>query len=406
MTIPETIAYGEGLYHVLTRRSNAASARLNLTRAIVLQSQGGQASQGVTPRLWILKSPHSGDNTQLRALQAALGWPAEVKRLAYRAHEGVLRLFSLPVLTGVDLKGSSPLVPPWPDLVICSGRGAEAVSFWLKRQNPQLRIVFVGTPWSALDRFDLVIATPQYQVPPAANVLNIALPLHDVTPDRIAAEAERWAPRLMHLPRPFTAVLVGGSSGPYRFTPEAARRLGEAASKRAAARGGSLLITTSARTGEAAADALSSALTVPHLLHRWREGAEDNPFHAVLGLADDIVVTADSISMLAEAAATGKPLQLFDIEEGPYAMRAEEGGGTGPLPTIHWRGRTLEATLFRLMINHLPWRFSRDLRIVHHRLIASGRATWLGQETGAPAGELDMDGLRQSVLRIHQLFGL
>ena len=406
MRIPETIAYGEGLYHVLTRRSNAASARLTVTRARVLHSQGIQASQRITPRLWILKSPHSGDNTQLRALEAALGWPAEVKRLAYRAHEGVLRLFSLPVLTGVDLARSSPLVPPWPDLVICSGRGAEAVSFWLKRQNPKLRIVFIGTPWSALDRFDLVIATPQYQVPPAPNVLNIALPMHDVTPDRIAAEAERWAPRLGDLPRPFTAVLVGGSSGPYRFTPEAARRLGEAANTRATAQGGSLLITTSARTGEAAADALSSALSVPHLLHRWREGAEDNPFHGFLGLADEIVVTADSVSMLAEAAATGKPLHLFDIEEGPYAMRAEEGGGTGPLPPIHWRGRNLEATLFRLMINHLPWRFSRDLRIVHRRLIASGRATWLGEEPRAPAGDLEMDGLRQSVLRIHQLFGL
>lgn len=359
-----------------------------------------------TPRVWILRSPHSGDNTQLRALAGALGWPADVKHLAYRGVEGVLRLLSLSTLAGIDLQRSSPIAPPWPDLVICSGRGAEAVSFWLKRQNPKLRIVFVGTPWSALDRFDLVIATPQYRVPQAPNVLNIPLPLHDVTPERLAAEGHRWEGRLQHLPRPFTAVLVGGSSGPYRFTPQAAKRLAETASQRAKARGGSLLITTSARTGGAAAEALAAALTAPHLLYRWQEGAADNPFHAFLGLADDIVVTADSVSMLAEAAATEKPLFLFDIEEGPYAMRAEEGDGSGALAPIGWRGRTLEATLFRLMLDHLPWRFSRDLRIVHRQLIASGRARWLGEETGSPGGAPEADGLRQAVLRIHQLFGL
>jgi len=372
----------------------------------VLQSQGNQVQLGATPRLWILQSPHSGDNTQLRALGRSLGWPAEVKRLAYRRREGILRFFSLPTLAGVDLAKSSPLAPPWPDLVICSGRGAEAVSFWLKRQNPKLRIVFVGTPWSALARFDLVIATPQYRVPPAANVLNIPLPLHDVTPERLEAEAQRWAERLSHLPRPYMAMLVGGSSGPYVFTTKSAERLGRAASARVAASGGSLLITTSARTGEAATDALARAITVPHLLYRWQGPEADNPFHAFLGLAGEIVVTGDSVSMLAEASAAMKPLYLFDIEDGRYAMRADQGGGAERMPPIGWRGRTLEATLFRLMINHLPWRFSRDLRIVHWQLTASGRAHWLGQGESLPQDMPQEDGLRQAVARIHGLFGL
>ncbi len=33
------------------------------------------------PRVWLLASPHSGDNTQLTALADALGWPFEIKRL-------------------------------------------------------------------------------------------------------------------------------------------------------------------------------------------------------------------------------------------------------------------------------------------------------------------------------------
>nr|WP_290544362.1 ELM1/GtrOC1 family putative glycosyltransferase [Aestuariivirga sp.] len=346
-------------------------------------------------------SPHSGDNTQLRAIAGALGWPAESKRLFYRRHEGLLRLMSLPTLAGVELAASSPLAAPWPDLVICSGRGAEAVAFWLKKQNPQLRIVFVGTPWSALSRFDLVITTPQYRLAGAPNVLHNLLPVHDVTRERLAAEAARWAPRLGHLPQPFTAVLVGGASGPYRFTADSARRLGREASALARGEGGSLLVTTSARTGAAAAGALQAAIDVPFFLHRWQPDAAGNPFHAMLGLASRIVVTADSISMMAEAVSTAKPVLLFDIEEGVFAMR-EDPGAT----RIGWRGRGPGATMFRLLINYAPPRFSRDLRVVHRQLIASGHAQWLGgPPSRAPRQPLE-DGLARAVTRIRGLFGL
>lgn len=308
---------------------------------------------------------------------------------------------SLPTLAGVDLAASSPLAAPWPDLVICSGRGAEAVAFWLRKQNPQLRIVFVGTPWSDLRRFDLVITTPQYRLPQAPNVLHNLLPVHDVTPQRLAAEAAAWEGRFSALPRPFTAVLVGGSSGPYLFTPAQARRLGREASALAREEGGSLLVTTSARTGDAAADALQAAIDVPAFVHRWQADAAVNPFHAMLGLASRIVVTADSISMMAEAVSTGKPVLLFDIEEGPYAMRAHLDSRR-----IGWRGRSRDATVFRLLINHAPPRFSRDLRLVHRQLIASGHAQWLGDPAPQAPPPPVADGLARAVARIHGLFGL
>lgn len=337
----------------------------------------------------------------MRAIAGALGWPAESKRLSYRGHEGLLRLMSRATLAGVDLAASSRLEAPWPDLVICSGRGAEAVAFWLRKQNPRLRIVFVGTPWSDLRRFDLVITTPQYRLPQAPNVLHNLLPVHDVTPERIAAEAARWETRLSHLPRPFTAVLVGGASGPYRFTPAAAQRLGREASALASSDGGALLVTTSARTGEAATDALQAAITAPCIFNRWQADAADNPFHAFLGLASRIVVTADSISMMSEAVGTGKPVLLFDIEEGPYAIRRDlESRRIGA------RGRGLDASLFRLLINHAPPRFSRDLRVVHRQLIAAGHAQWLGDPPPKSPPQPLEDGLARAVTRIRGLFGL
>lgn len=360
------------------------------------------------PRVWILASPHSGDNTQLAALAEELRWPFEVKRLVYRKREEALRFLGLASLAGLDREKSSELGPPWPDLVICAGRGAEAVSFWIRRNgNPKLKIVFVGTPWNNPQRFDLVITTPQYRLGNAPNILHNMLPMHGVTPEKVAAEAEHWAARLAHLPEPRTAVLVGGSSGPYIFTPEAARRLGHQVSDMAKERGGSLLVTTSARTKKAVAEALESAITAPALIHRWARDAAGNPFHAFLGLAEDIVVTADSVSMLAEAVASGKPVSLFDIEDGRFAMRAEENIATNgaEIPPIRWRGRTLDATAFRLLVNHAPVRWSRDLRIVHRQLVEAGLAHWLGEEP-KPRAAPPESALVRAAARIRGLFGL
>ena len=373
-----------------------------------MQENGGLKPQQQGPKLWILASPHSGDNTQLLALADALGWPFEVKRMVYRRIEELLRLLGLASLAGVDAERSSEIAPPWPDLVICAGRGAEAVAFWIRKHaNPKLRIVFIGTPWADPSKFDLVITTPQYGLPQADNILHNDLPAHGVTPQKIAVEVEHWRSRLAHLPEPRIALLAGGRSGPYTFNAERAARLGLEASELARSRGGSLLVTTSARTGAEATASLASAITVPHHFHRWEKTRGDNPFLAILGLSERIIVTADSISMLAEACASGKPVELYDIEHGPQAMRAEEQkpASHGRLPPIHWRGRSLDTTGFRLLMKFAPIRWSRDLRIVHHRLIAAGLVNWFGEAAPSPQSQ-PQPALSRSVARIRQLFGL
>jgi hypothetical protein len=104
-------------------------------------------------------------------------------------------------------------------------------------------------------------------------------------------------------------VLVGGDRAPYRFDADAARRLAQAAQALAAQRGGSVLAITGPRTAAAAAAALEGALGQNAFCHRY--GSGDNPYRALLALADGFIVTGDSASMLAEAAATGKPVAVF-----------------------------------------------------------------------------------------------
>src|SRR5690606_14400914 len=128
------------------------------------------------------------------------------------------------------------------------------------------------------------------------NILQNEVPLHRVTRQRLTDAAASWAPRLDHLPEPRVTVILGGHAGPYNFDRENGALLGWWANRRAAELGGSLLVTTSARTPAKAIDALVAELKVPNLVYRWRPNDRDNPYFAFLGLAAEIIVTGDSMS--------------------------------------------------------------------------------------------------------------
>ena len=333
---------------------------------------------GNAPRVWVLSSPRAGERTQLLALAEAMGCAFEIKHIAHRLYGPVLELLGGAHLFGVDLARSDALQAPWPDVVLVAHQSNENVARWIRRQSGgRTRLVLLGRPWAPVDEFDLVVTTPQYELPEAANVLHNALPLHRVSPERLAAAAEKWEARLAHLPRPFVTVLVGGSSGPYVFDEAAASRLGREASALARSLGGSVLVSTSARTAPAAVDALVPAVDAPACLHRWAAGDSQNPYFGFLALADRLVVTGDSISMIAEACATGKPVQMFDFGSGSVPMRDDaEPPATEPSLLTRVRGRLYEAYM-RLPRGRLNR--SRDLRIVHRALLATGRVSWLGE---------------------------
>jgi len=366
-------------------------------------SQGGDPSRASTPRVWLLTAYRAGDNTQVLALGEALGWPFEQKRFVYVRWETLVNWPFSSTLAGVDLARSTPLGPPWPDLVITAGRRNEPIARWIRNSaDRRVRLVHVGRPWARPSRWDLVVTTPQYRVPDAPNVLQNEAPLHRVTGERLAKEAASWLPRFADLPRPLIAVLAGGNSGPYPFDARSGWRLGRRASALARELGGSLLVTTSARTLPETVEALVAAIDVPNYLYRWAPDAAENPYFGFLAAADRIIVTADSVSMMAEACATGHPVLLYDTGEGVTSMREESSRGAGSGWNLLDKNQR-KAFVYRQTMRLGPRRLTRDIRIVQQRLVDSGRASWLGDELpeGAPPPLRDLD---RAVARVRALF--
>jgi len=212
---------------------------------------------------------------------------------------------------------TSALDPPWPDLVIATGRHSVAAALYVKassaRSGRHAVAVQLQDPVISVRNFDLVVV-PRHDELQGANVVSTRGALHRVTKARLNQNAALWMRRFAHMPRPYIAVLLGGSNAAYRLGPAEMKPLAEQLARAASDLKASLLITPSRRTDAEAIRVLEAAIaTVPYFL--W-DGAGENPYFGLLGLADYIVVTSDSVNMVSEGAATGKPVYVADLPGG------------------------------------------------------------------------------------------
>ena len=214
-------------------------------------------------------------------------------------------------LLGLSPAGRAALAPPWPELVIAAGRRAAPVARWLKRRHPDAFLVQLMWPGSARE-LDLVAVPAHDELPERPGVIRTVGVPHRITPERLAV-GSRGPGAASRRPAAAADRLPGRRQQPGgALHPDATRsRLARQASALAQARGGSLLVTTSRRTGEACTAALARGIEAPHLLHRWSPDPAGNPYLGLLGAADAIIVTADSASMCSEACASGRPVFLF-----------------------------------------------------------------------------------------------
>jgi uncharacterized protein len=196
--------------------------------------------------------------------------------------------------------------PPWPDLLISCGRRTVALAMAIRRASEGRTLaVHVQDPLAEPDGFDLVIAM-QHDAVSGPNVLKVVTALHGVTPERLAEAGDAWRDRLGSEPRPLAGVLIGGPTGGKAF-PTAGFI---AALTRLRNEGARLAIAPSRRTPPSIVAAVTAAFANDPDVFIW-DRQSDNPYLGILALADRLVVTSDSVSMISEALATGRPVEVF-----------------------------------------------------------------------------------------------
>lgn len=277
----------------------------------------------MAPSTWVMSDGRAGMEIQCLGLAEALGLDPAVKRVAGRKP---LRWFTPWFRPGAiwNLRASSsPLTPPWPDLIIASGRQPIAPALKIRqlarRAGKRSYLLQIQDPAFDPWRFDLIVI-PQHDPLRRPNVLTTLGSMHRVTPQRLAAARAQFAKVPEGLPRPLVGVLLGGNSRYHRFTPERGASLGRELAEMARRDGTGLWITASRRTPpEALAAVLAPLQGVPHRL--W-SGEDENPYFGILALADVLVVTEDSVNMTSEGVAAGRPVLVAPLDGGKDKFRA------------------------------------------------------------------------------------
>jgi len=260
----------------------------------------------------ILSEPYAGLQAQALGLAEAAGLTPDIVELHPGRPWSFLPAASWPwPLAAVGLQAAPA------ELLFTAGGTAGAVGAVFRKRGA--RVVQVQNPRMALDKFDLVVANRHDGIA-GPNVIVTRTALHRVTHARMREAAAIWRPRLAHLPRPLVVVLVGGSNGRLCLEEEQGAMLGARLAEMMVKDQPGVALTPSRRTSPAVRQILARTLA-PLGAWLWDMDGE-NPYFGLLALADVIVATIDSISMVSEAAATRAPVLLADLPGRSKRIRA------------------------------------------------------------------------------------
>lgn len=262
------------------------------------------------PIIWVLLDDRTGNRSQALGVASALGLPFTEIELQYGPAAKLPNVILGASLNGLATSSKNALKAPWPSLIVSAGRRTAPIARWIKKQSDgDLHLVQIMDPGSGSDDFDLICVPAHDQPVMKPNTIVIAGAPHTMTLAKLAKSKEIWSDRLNAAKTPRIAVMIGGSTRRRKFSDEMAIELCRQANQVAALHGGSLLVTTSRRTGDAV-NTISTTLGESAMLHRW-DSKDDNPYAGYLALADGIIVTGESVSMCSEACATGKPVYIY-----------------------------------------------------------------------------------------------
>ncbi|MCE2516933.1 MAG: mitochondrial fission ELM1 family protein [Alphaproteobacteria bacterium] len=289
---------------------------------------------------WVVSDGTKGMEVQSLGLAERMGLNTTVLRfpppglLRHLPRSGRWRLMPLPAPCRKAVKESG-----WPDVIITTGRRMAGLSILLRSKSRGIsRTIHIQDPKLPTDLFDLMII-PSHDRLRGDNVLVTTGSLNTLTLDKINTAARALPPEVRELPRPVIAVMIGGTNRRYTVTEPHLLRLGQVASGLGHATGGSLVFIPSRRSHDMAAACISATIgkdlleTPPHWI--W-DGVSENPYPGILGHADALVVTSDSVNMTSEACLNGKPVYRYHFQEetGRIALFhaiMDEGGYTQPL---------------------------------------------------------------------------
>lgn len=258
---------------------------------------------------WTITNEFPGMKSQVMGLAEAIGLPTVHKTCHRRWPWGWLGLSLGNPLSQLTAESDS-LAPPWPDVVISCGRRSAPLALAIKKQNQgKTFCIHIQDPLFNRQTFDLIIS-PEHDGLQGPNVISSRGALHKVTAQKLKEGVKQHGALFTHLPRPYSTVLLGGTTNRYKMPREAMDDLIQKILLIREKTHGSVLVTPSFRTPFQEI-LIKSLENEPHIF--LADIKKNNPYFGLLGIADYLFVTDDSVNMVCEACVTGKPVYILPL---------------------------------------------------------------------------------------------
>lgn len=261
--------------------------------------------------IWVLGDNRVGTKVQAIALAEVMKLGYELKDIRYNIF-GRLPNFLLmlnPIHINREFFASINLTK-LPKIIISAGRRTAPLALYLKEKSGnKLKVIQIMRPDCHYSKFDLIVIPQHDNIrQESSNVVRIIGSLNNVKAKIVDGGKELYN-QYLDIKR-FIAVMVGGNTKNYEFSNNDAILLSSLLSKISSNHSLPLFISFSRRTSWQVKQIIRANFTSPNIIYDPEE-EKFNPYFCMLGCADYIISTADSISMCSEAASSGKPLYIF-----------------------------------------------------------------------------------------------
>ena len=213
------------------------------------------------------------------------------------------------------------------DLVISCGSSVAGVNLALARENLAKSICVMGPGMAGINRFDLIVM-PRHDKPPVRK--NTAVTwgaLNLIDEDYLREQADRLRQGIPALGPKAIGLLIGGDTKKYKLTTAIMRGIIRGIKEASGDLDADILITTSRRTPRAVEVLIKESFAdfkACKLLVIANEKNIPEAVGGILGLAGLAVVSGESISMVSEAANSGKYTVVFKLKPKSYIKTRHE----------------------------------------------------------------------------------
>lgn len=204
------------------------------------------------------------------------------------------------------------LMKTYSDFVVSCGSSLAGVNIFMSKENNAKNIVVMRPGiFMGLNKFKLALI-PEHDSPAnRKNVVSTVLAPNLVNEDNLRKDSEVLARRVHVGPSGAVGVFVGGDNPEYSLTDSLTASLADALADFRGKTGADILVTTSRRTPAGSERMLKERSQASGIFKLLVVANEKNPPETVGGILSAskiLVVSAESISMVSEAVASGKPV--------------------------------------------------------------------------------------------------